>query len=284
MKKTAKSRNSKRGLPRRRVVPFWRRRHFRTSLMVLLIGLALGGGWLTWQSGWVPSALEKARWAVIAASSKMGFKVKEILVIGRNETKQKDLLAAVRLARGAPIFAFDLAAAQKRVEALPWVKRATVERMLPDTVLLNVEERQPLVLWQNKGAFALIDTDGEVILRSGLERFSDLLVVVGADAPKHAAKLLQALATEPELMRLVKAAVRVGGRRWNLRLEGDIDVRLPEENAAAAWTRLAEYEKTHQVLERDVRILDLRMPDRLIVRRPPRPAKPVRAKAKRQET
>ena len=217
-----------------------------------------------------------------ALAEEMGFKVDEILVIGRNETKQKELLSAVRLARGAPILAFDLEAAQKRVEALPWVRKASVERMLPDTVLLNVEEREPLVLWQHKGAFALIDTDGEVILRKGLERFSDLLVVVGADAPKHAAKLLQALATEPELMDLVKAAVRVGGRRWNLRLKGDIDVRLPETDAAAAWTRLAEYEKTHQVLARDVRILDLRMPDRLIVRRPPRPAKP--AKGKRQET
>ncbi|MBT7944160.1 MAG: FtsQ-type POTRA domain-containing protein [Alphaproteobacteria bacterium] len=282
MKKTAALKKSKRGQPRRRVISFWRHRHFRTVLMVVLIALGLGGGWGVWRSDLIPNALEKTRWAVIAASTKMGFKVDEILVIGRNETKQKELLSAVRLARGAPILAFDLEAAQKRVEALPWVRKASVERMLPDTVLLNVEEREPLVLWQHKGAFALIDTDGEVILRKGLERFSDLLVVVGADAPKHAAKLLQALATEPELMDLVKAAVRVGGRRWNLRLKGDIDVRLPETDAAAAWTRLAEYEKTHQVLARDVRILDLRMPDRLIVRRPPRPAKP--AKGKRQET
>lgn len=282
MRKTAKAKKLNRGKPRRRVVPFWRHRHIRTSLILLLVGLAAGGGWRVWQSGWVPDVLEKAKWAVIKASTEVGFKVNEILVIGRSETKQKDLLNAVRLARGAPIFAFDLEAAQKRIEALPWIKKATVERMLPDTVLLNVEEHKPLVLWQHKGDFALIGTDGEVILRKGLERFSDLLVVVGPDAPKHASKLLEALATEPELMRLVKAAVRVGGRRWNLRLKGDIDVRLPENNAAAAWTRLAEYEKTHQVLERDVRILDLRLPDRLIVRKPPRPAKP--AKVKRQET
>ena len=282
MKKTAKPKNSNRGKPRRRVVPFWRHRHFRIPLVLLLVGLAAGGSWRVWQSGWVPDALEKVKWAAIKASTEVGFKVNEILVIGRSETRQKDLLAAVRLARGAPILAFDLKAAQKRVEALPWIKKATVERMLPDTVLLNVEERQPLVLWQHKGAFALIDTDGEVILRKGLERFSDLLVVVGPDAPKHASKLLEALATEPELMRLVKAAVRVGGRRWNLRLKGDIDVRLPEENAAAAWTRLAEYEKTHQVLERDVRILDLRLPDRLIVRKPPRQKKP--EKGNGQET
>jgi len=264
------------------VVPFWRHRHVRPALIVLLIALAAGGGWRVWQSGWVPATIVKAKWALIAASAEVGFKVNEILVVGRSETRQKDLLKAVQLARGAPILAFDLGAAKKRIEALPWIKKASVERMLPDTVLLNVEERQPLVLWQNKGVFALIDTDGEVILRKGLERFSDLLVVVGADAPEHAAKLLQVLSSEPDLLHMVKAAVRVGGRRWNLRLTGDIDVRLPEENTAAAWTRLAEYEKTHRVLERDVRILDLRLPDRLIVRKPPRPA--VRVRAKRQET
>ena len=83
-------------------------------------------------------------------------------------------------------------------------------------------------------------------------------------------------------MRLVKAAVRVGGRRWNLRLKGGIDVRLPENNTAAAWTRLAKYEKSHQVLERNIRILDLRIPDRLIVRETPH--LPMSVKGRGQET
>ncbi|MFQ5764806.1 MAG: cell division protein FtsQ/DivIB [Rhodospirillales bacterium] len=276
------TKTSKRGQPRLRVVPFWRSRRLRAYLVVLLVVLAAAGSWRLWQSSWVPDAFEKAKWKTIAASTRLGFKVDEILVVGRHETTQKDLLAAVRLARGAPILAFDLDAAQRRIEALPWVKTANVERMLPSTVLLNVDERRPLALWQHKGRFALIDTDGEVILRKGLERFAELLVVVGADAPKHTAELLKTLAAEPQLMALVKAAVRVGGRRWNLRLKGDIDVRLPERDTAAAWTRLAEYERTHRVLERDVQILDLRIPDRLIVRKVPKP--PAEPAGKRQET
>ena len=83
-------------------------------------------------------------------------------------------------------------------------------------------------------------------------------------------------------MGMVKAAVRVGGRRWNLRLEGDIDVRLPELDTAAAWARLAEYEKTHRVLERDVQVLDLRQPDRLIVRK--NRNRPKAVLGKRQQT
>ena len=262
--KTAKSRKKQRP-------PLLTRKRITGVLSAVLVALVAGGGWWAWSSGAAERALEKTHWRVIALTSQIGFKVDEILVVGRRETKQEDLLKAVRLARGAPILAFDLDAARQRVEALPWVQRATVERMLPDTILLNVEERLPVALWQHKGAFALIDQEGEVILRKGLRRFSDLIVVIGADAPRHAAALMSTLSAAPELMPMVKAAQWVGGRRWNLRLKGDIDVRLPEADPAAAWIRLAEYEKAHQVLERDVQVLDLRVPDRLIVRKNPRP-------------
>lgn len=282
MTKFKKTKKAKRGQPRPRVTPFWRSRMLQGALVLLLVALAVGGGWRLQQSSWISKTMERAKWELIAASARMGFKVDEILVVGRAQTAQKDLLAAVQLARGAPILAFDLKAARRRVEALPWIKAAVVERMLPDTVLLTIRERKPMALWQHKGAFALIDSDGEVILRRGLEAFSDLLLVVGADAPDNTAELLKTLATEPQLMRLVKAAIRVGGRRWNLRLEGDIDVRLPEQGTAAAWARLAEYEKTHQLLERDVKVLDLRLPDRLIVRKNRKPPQVI--SGKRQET
>lgn len=273
IKKKPKLSASKSGQPRRRVVPLWRSPVLIGAMAAGLLVLAAAGVWRVHQSGWVPRVADQVRWQMIAASARLGLKVDEVLVVGRRETTQRQLLNAVGLARGAPILAFNVEDAKKRVEKLPWVKSATVERLLPSTVLLTVEERQPLALWQNKGAFALIDTDGEVILNNGLERFSELVVVVGADAPAHAGELLKVLATQPELKALVKAAVRVGGRRWNLRLKNDIDVRLPEENPAAAWHRLAEYEKTHRVLERDVQILDLRLPDRLIVRKAPKPPK-----------
>jgi len=273
MKKKRKLSASKSGQPRRRVVPLWRSPVLIGVMAAGLLALTVAGAWRVHQSGWVPRVADQARWQMIAASARLGLKVDEVLVVGRRETTQRQLLNAVGLARGAPILAFNLEDAKKRVEKLPWIKSATVERLLPSTVLLTVEERQPLALWQNMDAFALIDTDGEVIMNNGLERFSDLVVVVGADAPAHAGELLKVLATQPELKALVKAAVRVGGRRWNLRLKNDIDVRLPEENPAAAWHRLAEYEKTHRVLERDVQILDLRLPDRLIVRKVPKPPK-----------
>jgi cell division protein FtsQ len=65
----------------------------------------------------------------------------------------------------------------------------------------------------------------------------------------------------------VRSAVWVGGRRWNLRLDDGIDIRLPEENAQSAWTRLATLERDQRVLSRDIIAIDLRIRDRLVVRR-----------------
>lgn len=258
---------NKLGKPRRRAVPLWRRRSFVSMALLLAVAITGAGIWWTWSNGVIGQVAEEAKWRMISLSAKAGFQVNEILVVGRKETTSKILRKSIRLTRGAPILAFDLDAARDRVEALPWVRRATVERMLPDTILLSIEERKPLAVWQHNGSFALIDEQGEVILRDGLERYGDLLVVVGENAPEQAASLLSTLRTQPELQSLVKAAVWVGDRRWNLRLAGNIDVRLPEGDPGAAWTRLAEYERVHQVLERDVLVLDLRIPDRLIVRK-----------------
>lgn len=265
MKENSKS--TKLGKPRRTAVPLWRRRSACSLALMLFVGALASGAWWAWSNNTFSKLAEGALWRTIALSAKVGFQVNEILVVGRKETSSSVLRKAIRLVRGAPILAFDLNAAQARVEKLPWVRRATVERMLPDTILLSIEERKPLAIWQNNGKFALIDDRGEVIMRKGLERFNDLLVVVGENAPIEAASLIETLNTQPDLLSMVKAAVWVGGRRWNLRLTGDIDVRLPEGNPAAAWTRLAEYERTHRVLERDVQVLDLRIPDRLIVRK-----------------
>jgi cell division protein FtsQ len=232
---------------------------------------AAGGGWWLVRGGWPAEAGQRLAATALEASARLGLKVEEVIVIGRRETSRKDLLEALRLERGSPILALDPRAARARAERLPWVRAASVERLLPDTVVVTLTERTPLAIWQHKGQMALIDGDGAVIERDGIERFGELPLVVGEDAPAHAAELLKTLALQPALMAQVKAAVRVGGRRWNLRLANGADVRLPEEDAGQAWARLAEYARTHRVLEEGVELVDLRIPDRLVVRKAPRP-------------
>ncbi|MBT3907020.1 MAG: FtsQ-type POTRA domain-containing protein [Rhodospirillaceae bacterium] len=259
--------SAKRGKPRRNAIPLWRRRPLIAVAALMMVVASIGGGWWLWQDGLIGRTTSQAKWKMIAWSGEMGFKVEDILVVGRRETTRREIFSAIGLVRGAPILAFDLNAAKARVEALPWINKTSLERMLPNTILLRVEERRPMAIWQHKGQFALIDTEGKVILKKGLGRFADLLVVVGKGAPDHTAELIKIMETQPHLQSLVKAAVRVGGRRWNIRLAGGIDIRLPEQDPVKAWARLSEFESKHKLLAGDIKILDMRQADRLIVRR-----------------
>src|SRR5690606_20038542 len=116
--------------------------------------------------------------------------------------------------------------AKNRLEALPWVRTASVERRLPDTIFVRLVERRPFALWQKNGQLSLVARDGEVIQRSGLERFSQLPLIVGDGAPAHAAALFAILASEPELRRRVTAMTRVGDRRWTLTFDNGIELHL----------------------------------------------------------
>ena len=252
--------------PRPRVRPLWRRAWFIPVVAAVIMGTAAGGGWWAITSGNAARAYDTVRWSAISATASMGFRVQEVMVSGRQQTDRNVLIKALNVSRGAPILAFDIVDAKRRLENLPWVRASTIERMLPDTILVSIVEREPLALWQKNEKLHLIDAEGAVILDDGLEPYSDLLVVVGDGAEMQASALIAMIGTEPTLMTQVKAATWVGGRRWNLHLKGGIDVRLPEDDAQGAWTRLAAYHRNHRVLDKNVTVLDLRIPDRLIVK------------------
>lgn len=255
--------------PRKRVAPLWRTRRMAViSGIIVLFGFVGVSTWAV-KSGWVGKKFEDIRWKAIASSTQFGFTVQQVLVTGRGETKREDLMRMMEIERGAPILSYDFSRAKERVESLPWVLNANIERLLPDTLVLHLIERRPLALWQNDGQFALIDEEGEVITTLGLNRFSGMMHVVGPDAPDNVGPLIELLQTQPEIQNKVKSAVRIGGRRWDLRLNGGVDVRLPEEGAPEALARLARFERESNLLSRDIKILDLRIPDRVILRRQP---------------
>lgn len=215
-----------------------------------------------------PRAWENIDDTLIDITAGMGMKLDAMTVEGRGMTAPGDLLAAIDAERGAPILSIDVAEARAHIEALPWVKSAKVERRLPASVHVVITERTPYALWQQAGRYTLVDRDGKAIVDVP-DADPALPLIVGPDAPANAGALFEALSVEPDLAARVRAAVRVGERRWNIYLdafEGGIAIRMPEDDIAAAWTRLVGLEREHKILERDLDFIDLRLADRLVVR------------------
>lgn len=250
----------------------WRRRFIatlrRTAFWSLPAILAFGGYGAVMISR-LPAGqaiLAAAGDRALAATAAFGLVVADIEVEGRETTDRATILAALQAERGTPILGVSPSRARAQLEALPWVRSAVIERRLPGTLWVKLVERHPLAVWQHGGRQELIDRDGSVIPVSDLSRFSHVPTVVGGDAARHAAALIAMLGNEPELAARVTAAVRVDDRRWNLRVDNAIDVLLPEEDPAAAWTRLAALEHQSNLLKRDIRTVDMRLPDRVVLR------------------
>jgi cell division protein FtsQ len=252
-------------------VPNWVRRLPRRALLLsglftaTIVGLA-GLGWHAVTSGVVDRLVIAGATGVVDLTRMTGLEVRDVMVVGRKRTERAELLRAIGIKAGDPILSIDLRRAHARVAALAWVKEARVERRLPDTVFVSLVEREPMALWQRDGKLNLIDRDGGIIPSREVEKFSDLPIVIGKDAPPRARTVLSMLGEEPDLRRRVRAITWVGERRWDVRVDDRINVQLPEQDPRQAWAQLARMEREHGVLKRDVITIDMRLRDQLVVR------------------
>jgi cell division protein FtsQ len=267
MRLTPKAPKDKKIANRPTISQLRQRRIAALAVIILFIVGITGTVWSAVSSGWVENKMELVKNNIIEATATAGMVVKEINVTGRQETSPSDLIETLDIKIGTPILKVEIEEARLRVESLGWIKSASVLRLLPNVIILDIKEREALALWQrNRRPPVLIDREGTVIQKRNLGKHSDLPLVVGQDAAKNAAVLIDLLHRHPLIFNEVKVAIRVSGRRWNLRLKNNIEIRLPAEEIATALNQLSEYQNKHSLFDRDIIAVDLRLPNRLIVR------------------
>lgn len=206
-------------------------------------------------------------------SEKARLRLEQVVLDGHQRTTRADVYeclnqAGIALAQGEALMRYDIRAMQRALQDLPWVRHVHVERHLPDTLVIKFIEKKPIALWQNRGNYLPLDEDGAPIQDTRIVP-EHVPLVVGEDAPAHAPALVETLALFPEVALKVRSAVRVGNRRWNLILnnaESGTIVNLPETDIGAALRRLEELNQEDQLLRRELKVIDLRYPDRLIIR------------------
>jgi len=254
------------------------------GLAVLLAGAGAGAayGVMALDPG---SRMQDAALALINLGRDHGLAVQEIRVEGREFTPREALLTAIGTVPGDPILDFDPAAARQRLSEIAWVEQAHVERRLPNIIFVRLRERQAFAIWQMDGQYAVIDRQGNVMATDRFEAFGPLPFVVGAGAQRAAAQMVDTLREMPTIAERVEALVRVSDRRWNLRMHNGVDVLLPEGHERAALVRLASLQAADHLLDRPLAIVDMRLPDRLVVRLPPEapPATPAPATTARRQ-
>ena len=183
-------------------------------------------------------------------------------------TKDEEIQKVKGLKSGQEMHSISLSSVQEKIEKLPWVRSAVVEVYWPNTLLITIAEKMPLAIWQYNRTYHPLDERAEIIDTTKLLP-ADLLLVVGADAPKHLLSLIQDLEQVPDIYQYVRAAVRINGRRWNLKLfnaEKGLEISLPESGVLAALRRLEAHNQKEKLIKRQIASIDLRTPDKVVIK------------------
>ena len=199
-------------------------------------------------------------------SKAAGLIVQEVVVEGRSKTRKNALLQALQVSEGDNILTINIKEMKDRINKLPWVKFARIERHFPNKISLTLVERTPMARWQTNRMLKLIDDHGDVIPVVDLTSFSNLPIIIGKNAPKIAGQILRTLSNEPHLFRRVKSLTLISDRRWDVELDNQINVHLPEKNPGKAWTHLATVEQGHNIFGDQVQGIDMRLENQLIIK------------------
>lgn len=202
-------------------------------------------------------------------SAGLGFKIDDIVITGRDKTAKQDILNALQLSRETNILNLDLRDLQQKVEQLPWVRHAVVKRrFFPNIIQIDIRERQVQSIWQLDHKFRPIDGEGNVI-EADYTPDHPILLIVGEGAPENITALMKSITDDQNIFQRIKVANYISGRRWNIVLddvENGITVKLPEKHIDEAWKKLLKLNTTQGLLKRKLTIIDLRFPNKVIVK------------------
>lgn len=246
------------------------------SLRLALTGVVLFAGAAIAAAAWLGSSLFDASEAFARSAdglaASVGFEIGEIDVVALagapaiSAARAAEVRAQIVPEGRGSILSLDPREVKARIEGLDWVAAARVRRLWPSTLRVEVERRREYALWEEEGQLSVIDMNGERLLAERVVDHTNLLRVVGAGAGPAAEPLLIALESLPQVRARLVQMVRIGDRRWNVKLQSGATVALPEVGAPEALARLEALHADYALLDRPLALLDLRTPGRLSVR------------------
>lgn len=201
-------------------------------------------------------------------TAELGFKVAAVRITGQRELDEIDVLDTLSIHSGQSLFFYDAAAARQRLADNPWISDVSVMKFYPDKLRVIIEERVPAALWQKSLAdpVEIIDGEGKIITDRLDPRFVSLPRVIGDGAETRVHEISALLDDVPTLQTKVRAAMLVSHRRWDLFLDNGVQVMLPEKDPEKAVAELDRMDKQAGLTGRAITLIDLRLPDRVVVR------------------
>ncbi|MEO0747681.1 MAG: cell division protein FtsQ/DivIB [Pseudomonadota bacterium] len=195
------------------------------------------------------------------------FIVELLAIEGASENVEEDIREIFPFDFPASSFDIDIDHVHEMISGLPAVRSADVRIRRGGTMVVTVSERVPVAVWRTWDELALLDAEGFVVaeIAARSER-ADLPVLAGEGAHADVPGALAILEAAAPLGARVLGLVRMGERRWDVVLDKDQRILLPEDGSVRALERVLVLNQTQDMLARDLAIVDMRLAGRPTVR------------------
>lgn len=250
------------------------RNHTLKRVMAVVAVLLVAAVGVAWQTGMVARAHAALIAKIDEASVRGGFALQTIYLDGRSRTPREEMDAALALPKGTPMLTLSLSDVRARLEQLPTIKAASVERELPGTLHIKLTEREPVAIWQYKGKLALLDETGAVMEDLDVAHYTQLPLLIGEGVPEHVKEGLELISSASGVSPRVSHATLIAQRRWDLGLQNGITIKLPVANPQEALQQFSSINQAQQLTERAIKVVDMRDSTRMVIQKSLLPAPP----------
>ncbi|MCB2111636.1 MAG: cell division protein FtsQ [Defluviimonas sp.] len=233
------------------------RRALRLGLPLLLV-TGLAGGYLA--DGGRRAALQADLADLrLSVENRPEFMVGLMAIDGASPPVARAIRKMLPVTLPVSSFRLDLPAFRAAIEQIDAVASADLQVRKGGVLQVVVRERVPVILWRGRAGLEMLDATGHRVATL-LDRTArgDLPVIAGVGADQAVGEALEVLAAAGPVTPRIRGLVRMGERRWDVVLDRDQRILLPEERPVAAMQRVAALDQAEDLLGRDIAVVDLR--------------------------
>lgn len=195
------------------------------------------------------------------------FMVQMVAVDGASAPVERAVRAVLPVELPVSSFRLDLPAMRAAIEQIDAVASADLVIRKGGVLDIGVTERQPAILWRSAYGLQMLDPTGHRVATL-LDRSAraDLPVIAGEGADGHVEEALHLVAAAGPIRGRIRGLVRIGDRRWDVVLDRDQRILLPQDDAILALQRVIALDSAQDMLARDLTVVDMRNPARPTLR------------------
>ena len=172
------------------------------------------------------------------------------------------IASAAAVAPGTRAYGKTLDEINARIMATPGVRKAATRRLPSGNLSIRVQLYQAVAQWTDGTSYYPLSADGTIVNKPTDTRNPNTVVFRG-EVPNDISEITN---TAHNLVGDLDYLEFIENRRWNLHTTGGITIMLPEKNPENAVASLITLNKNHQILSKDIKLIDMRDSSRILVK------------------